>query len=390
MNFHSISIHTKVSYNNDQQNIESITLICKYHKEERYLLLNIQALKPISNNKILSVYFMVRKLYILIFTFFTCSMFSSCDETEVTFNEVVTGKWYVNTVSNAGYSINTGYNQVTADYFMNFFYGDYMPFLKGDILDFSYDLKRSGFDGVNNKYDYNISGDILELTNDFRIRYSIITWNDREIILCFNKTSLIDYITSEMRYAAGIQYDELAYIREQVAYYVRDFYIEYIITRNAPSASEIISGNYYGNLSDTEGPLFDNDWVSATLTRQDPKRFNFILNDQISLVNGPLQGPPFNIEVPATPVGFGNMTGQIVFEGSSYMNHPTYGRIDMHITGQAFDSQTLETDITILNRGLKYNLYFRNGIRYLLIPEYYRTKSQPQEKKVIQLKPVKQ
>lgn len=333
---------------------------------------------------------MVKKLYILIFTFFTCSIFSSCDKTTDTLNDVIAGKWYVNTVSNAGYSINAGYNQVTVDYFINFFYGDYMPFLKGDMLDFGYDLRRSGFDGANNKYNYNIFGNILELNNNFRIRYSIVAWNERELILCFDKTSLIDYITSEMGYTTGNRYNELAYIREQVAYYVRDFYIEYVITRNAPSASEIISGNYYGNLSDPEGPLFNNDWISATLTRQDARSFNFILNDQISLTNGPLQGPPFNIEVPATSVGFGSVAGQIVFEGSSYMNHPTYGRIDMHIVGQSFDSQTFETDITIQNRGLIYNLYYRNGIRYLLAPEYYRTKSQPQEKKVIQLKPVKQ
>lgn len=331
---------------------------------------------------------MARKLYILLLSFFTCSMFSSCDGTRETLNDVLVGKWYVNTVNQAGYSINPGYNQVTVDYFMNFFYGDYMPFLKGDMLDFSYiDMRRLGFDGVRNNYNYTAFDNILELNNNYNIRYSVVNWNDEEIVICFDKMSLIDYITSEISYAKGERYDELVYIRGQVSRYVRDFYIEYILTRNAPAAAQIISGNYYGQLADSEGPLFNNDWVSATLTRQGYESFNFILNDQISLVNGALQGPPFNIEVPATPVGFGNLAGQIVFEGSSYMDHYVYGRIEMYIVGQALDSQTLELDITILNRGLKYNLYYRNGIRYLLTPEYYRTKSQPQEKKIIHLKP---
>lgn len=335
---------------------------------------------------------MIKNLYILLFSLLTCSFFTSCDGDNDTLQDTILGRWYVNAVSHAGYNMYSGYDPIAEDYFINFFYGDYMPFLKGDQLEFgNFNMRRAGFNGTGDQYTYNIYRSTLELNNSYRVSYNILAWSHEQIILCFDKNSLLDYITSEMNYAQTAEhYQQLAYIRDQVIHYVSDFYIEYVLTRNIPTVSQIISGNYYGKLSDGSGPLFNNDWVSASLYRQGPESFNFVLNDQISLSNGPVQGPPFTLQVPATWVGYGNLTGQIVFEGSSITDHYAYGRIEVYITGQSLDSQTLDIDIEIRNNGLIYTLYFRQGIRYLLEPQIlYRSRgqSQAQERQVIPLKP---
>ena len=337
---------------------------------------------------------MTKNIYILLFTLLTCSLFSACDGDDNNLQDAIHGRWYVNTVSHAGYQMYPGFDPMAEDYFINFFYGDYMPFLKGDLLEFgNFNMRRAGFNGVGEQFNYNIYRSTLELSNDYRVSYEILSWGQEQITFCFNKNSLLDYITSEMNYAPTQErYQQLAYIRDQVGYYVSDFYIDYVMTRYEPTVSQIVSGNYYGKLSDGSGPLFNNGWVSASLFRQGPETFNFVLNDQISLSNGPVQGPPFNLEVPSTWVSYGNLAGQIVFEGSSVTNHYAYGRIEVKIKGQALDSQTLDVDIEIRNNGLIYNLYFRQGIRYLLDPLpqtlfRVRGQSQPQEQQVIPLKP---
>lgn len=334
----------------------------------------------------------MRKLHILLIALFTFSIFSSCDEEPtLTINDAITGKWFVNTVSQSGYSLNQGADPIVEEYFINFFYGDYMTFLKGDMLDFSYiDMYRTNLDNRRERYNYVFNGNLLELNNGFRICYTILGWNSQEVSICFDKGSLLDYISADMSTANPERYRELAYIRDQVGRYVRDFYITYVLTRNQPSAPQIISGNYYGKLYDAGGPMFNNDWVSATLYRPDYQNCSFILNDQISLQNGILTGPPFNVEVPNLIVGYDkNVAGQIFFEGESYMNHPVYGEIYAHIKGQSFNSQTLDVNISIENAGLVYELYYREGIRYLLEPLFYRSKCQVQEKKVIVLTPKK-
>lgn len=335
---------------------------------------------------------MIKYIYILLISLLTCSLFSSCDGDDDSLQDAILGRWYVNAVSHAGYEMYAGYDPIAEDYFINFFYGDYMPFLKGDQLEFgNFNMKREGFNGARELFTYNTYRNSLELNNNYRVNYDILSWSPEQIILSFNKNSLLDYLTSEMNYASTQdQYQQLAYIRDQVLHYVSDFYIEYVLTRNFPAVSQIISGNYYGKLSDGSGPLFNNDWVSASLYRQGPESFNFVLNDQISLSNGPLQGPPFILQVPSTWVGYGNLAGQIVFEGSSVTDLYPYGRIEVFIKGQALDSQTFDADIEIHNNGLIYNLYFRQGIRYLLEPQVlYRSRgqSQAQTRQVIPLKP---
>lgn len=337
---------------------------------------------------------MIKKIHILLIALVACTALTSCDGNDDDIDDAILGKWYVNAVSHAGYRMSGGYDPMAENYFINFFYGDYMPFLKGDILDFgSFDMKRSAFDGKREQYNYTFYGNSLGLDNGYKVSYGINSWSNEQIVITFDKNSLLDYITSDMYYASSSDhYNELAYIRGQVERYVNDFYIEYVLTRNEPSVSQIISGNYYGQLSDNDGPLFNNGWVSASLYRQNYQSINFVLNDQISLLNGPLQGPPFNVEVPGVRVSYGNAAGQIVLEGSSYISHSTYGRIDVYIAGQSFDSQTLDIDLEIRNNGLIYNLYFRNGIRYLLEPQTaYRSRSQqqPREKQVIPLRPTK-
>lgn len=336
---------------------------------------------------------MVKTIYILLFSLLTCSLFSACDSDDHdSLQDTIHGRWYVNAVSHAGYDIYSGLDPIAEDYFINFFYGDYMPFGKGDMLEFgNFNLRRTAINNKWEQYSYNLYRSVLELNNNYRVSYDVLSWSHEQIILSFNKNSLLDYITSEMNYASNAEhYQQLAYIRDQVQYYVSDFYIEYVLTRNIPAVSQIISGNYYGKLRDGSGPLFNDNWVSASLYRQSPETFDFILNDQISLSDGPLQGPPFTLQVPSTWVGYGNLAGQIIFEGSSFTEHHTYGTIEVYLKGQSFDSQTLDVDIEIHNRGLIYSLYFRQGIRYLLEPQIqYRSRgqSQPQERKVISLKP---
>lgn len=225
---------------------------------------------------------MIKNLYILLFSLLTCSFFTSCDGDDNTLQDTILGRWYVNAVSHAGYNMYSGYDPIAEDYFINFFYGDYMPFLKGDQLEFgNFNMRRAGFNGTGDQYTYNIYRSTLELNNSYRVSYNILAWSHEQIILCFDKNSLLDYITSEMNYAQTAEhYQQLAYIRDQVIHYVSDFYIEYVLTRNIPTVSQIISGNYYGKLSDGSGPLFNNDWVSASLYRQGPESFNFVLNDQ--------------------------------------------------------------------------------------------------------------
>lgn len=335
---------------------------------------------------------MIKYIYILLLSLFTCSLFTSCDGDDNSLQDAILGRWYVNAVSHAGYNMYAGYDPVAEDYFINFFYGDYMPFLKGDQLEFgNFNMRRAGFNGVGEQYTYNLYRSTLELNGSYRVTYNVLSWSHEQMIISFDKSSLLDYITSQMNYASTPDdYQQLAYIRDQILHYVSDFYIEYVLTRNIPPVSQIVSGNYYGKLSDIDGPLFNNGWVSASLYRQGPEYINFVLNDQISLIAGAVQGPPFTLQVPSTWVVYGSLAGQIVFEGRSVTDHYAYGRIEVIIKGQALDSQTLDVDIEIRNNGLIYNLYFRQGIRYLLEPQVlYRSRSQSQiqERQVIPLKP---
>lgn len=335
---------------------------------------------------------MIKNIYILLLSLFTCSLFTACDGDDNSLQDAILGRWYVNTVSHAGYNMYAGYDPIAEDYFINFFYGDYMPFLKGDQLEFgNFNMRRAGFNGAGEQYTYNLYRSTLELNNSYRVTYNVLSWSNEQIVFCFDKNSLLDYITSQMNYASTPdEYQQLAYIRDQIIRYVSDLYIEYVLTRNIPTVSQIVSGNYYGKLSDGNGPLFDGGWVSASLYRQGPQNINFVLNDQLSLSAGLVQGPPFTLQVPSTWVAHGALAGQIVLEGSSVTDHYAYGRIEVFIKGQALDSQTLDVDIEIRNNGLIYYLYFRQGIRYLLEPQVlYRSRSQSQiqERQVIPLKP---
>ena len=94
---------------------------------------------------------MVKNLYILLISLFTCSLFTACDGDDNNLQDAIHGRWYVNAVSHAGYNMYSGYDPVAEDYFINFFYGDFMPFLKGDQLEFgNFNMRRAGFDGTGN------------------------------------------------------------------------------------------------------------------------------------------------------------------------------------------------------------------------------------------------
>ena len=100
---------------------------------------------------------MIKNLYILLISLFTCSLFTACDGDDNNLQDAIHGRWYVNAVSHAGYNMYSGYDPVAEDYFINFFYGDFMPFLKGDQLEFgNFNMRRAGFDGTGEQYTYNI------------------------------------------------------------------------------------------------------------------------------------------------------------------------------------------------------------------------------------------